>query len=275
MWRPEFLPLLYKDLGIRPGIRAVDVGCGTGFFTRLIAGGMKGHGHVIGLDIDAKLLNHALLLSAGQGFGLLEFKKGDVYTIPLPDRFTDLTVAHMVLHWLKEPVRAVREMRRVTKTGGTVSAIGVDGDVWYDPDNPRLNELDERFDSAFVQGAMDLDGYDLTIARKLPTILEQAGLREIHASCYATLDLVGDSRRSRRERQDRWKESLNATRRSRRSRVRSKRYALAGGMPAREFDERFELRLRKLRKYALDPDAARSDMSLTASLIIVASGKRS
>lgn len=46
-------------LELSQGITAVDVGCGSGFLTRLIARGLKGRGRIIGVDIDEKLLHAA------------------------------------------------------------------------------------------------------------------------------------------------------------------------------------------------------------------------
>lgn len=274
MWNPRFIPLLYEDLGIRPEIAAVDVGCGTGFFTRLMARGMKKRGHLVGVDIDERLLQYAQKLSSEEDFDLIEYKKGSAYDIPLPDEYSDLTVAHMLLHWLKEPLIAIGEMSRVTKAGGTVATIGVDGDIYFDPNDPRLNELDAKFDEAQVRGALALDGYDLTIARKFPALLKQAGLKEVHASGFASLELVGDATISNKEGQNRWKESLRVAKNSRASRSRNLKYALAGGMSATEYNERLSLRLQRLRKWASESLAASNDMTLSGNIIIVATGKR-
>lgn len=274
MWNPRFIPLLYEDLGIRPEIAAVDVGCGTGFFTRLMARGMKKRGHLVGVDIDERLLQYAQKLSSEEDFDLIEYKKGSAYDIPLPDEYSDLTVAHMLLHWLKEPLTAIGEMSRVTKAGGTVATIGVDGDIYFDPNDPRLNELDAKFDEAQVRGALALDGYDLTIARKFPALLKQAGLKEVHANAFASLELVGDATISNKEGQNRWKESLRVAKNSRASRSRNLKYALAGGMSATEYNERLSLRLQRLRKWASESLAASNDMTLSGNIIIVATGKR-
>ena len=274
MWDPRFLPLLYEDLGLRPGITVVDVGCGTGFFTRLVAKGMKDQGHVIGVDIDEKLLRHAKQLSARESLDSVVYKKGNAYDIPFPDNYADLTVSHMLLHWLKDPIRAIEEMRRITKVGGRVAAINNHADISYDPSNPRFNELNAKFDEAFTRGTFIVDGCDSIIARKLPALLKQAGLKEIRANGYATLGLVGDATISKKERQERWRESLEVTKRHPERRERELRYALAGGMLAGECNEYLDLRLQMLEKWAGDTEAASNDMTLSAYMIIVASGRR-
>jgi SAM-dependent methyltransferase len=273
MWNPRFIPLLYEDLGLRPGITVVDVGCGTGFFTRLIARGMKRKGHVLGIDVDWRLLEHAEEFSAKEHLNIIEYRKGDAYEIPLPDNYADLTVSHMVLHWLSNPLQAMTEMRRITKVGGTVAAVGIDGDIYYDPNNPRLNELDARFDGAFVRGASALEGCDLTLARKFPALLKQAGLQEIRASGYASLDLIGDATFSKEQRRSRLRESLKVAK-DRERRKNDLRYALAGGMTKEEANERLDLRVQRLSQWIKEPRAASNDMSLSGNMIIVATGKR-
>jgi ubiquinone/menaquinone biosynthesis C-methylase UbiE len=274
MWDPRFVPLLYEDLGITPDMTAVDVGCGTGFMTKMLAKGMKDQGRVVGVDVDERLIETAARLSKEEGLRSVEYMKGDAYHLPLPDRFSDLTVCHMLLRWLAEPLRAVREMRRITKNGGSVVAIDSDASISYDPNDPRLNELDEKFNEAIVRGTFKLDGYDKQIARKLPSILKRAGLKKIQASGYASLELPIDPRISRREMEKRLKDSLEVARRSEERRERDLKYVVAGGMSKREYEERVAIRLERLAGWAANMDRACEDTSLSAGLILVVSGKR-
>ena len=58
---PEFVPFISKWLGLspRPPSVVVDVGCGSGYFTKIIAQCMKEKGKVIGIDPDRKLIQDA------------------------------------------------------------------------------------------------------------------------------------------------------------------------------------------------------------------------
>jgi len=236
MWDPRFIPLLYENLGVLPGMTVVDVGCGTGFMTRLLAKGMKDQGRVIGVDVDEELLDAARQFSKEEKHRSVEYKEGDAYGLPFPDELSDLTVCHMLLRWLVDPLRAVREMSRITKIGGTVAAIDTDAMISYDPNNSRLNELDEKFNEAIVRGTKS-DGYDKQIARKLPTVLKRAGLKRIRASGYVSLDMPSDPRIEREEMQKRLRDSLKVANNSEERRERDLRYALAGGMSKREYKE--------------------------------------
>ncbi|MDG6901063.1 MAG: methyltransferase domain-containing protein [Nitrososphaerota archaeon] len=76
MWRPEYVSLLMKCLEIAPGQEILDVGCGTGYFTRLLAYGLRGKGHVTGLDRNRRLLQAARGITADAGLaGVVSFKQ--------------------------------------------------------------------------------------------------------------------------------------------------------------------------------------------------------
>src|SRR5712691_11883395 len=90
MWREEFLPLLFKYLELSPGQRVVDVGCGTGFFTRTVARGLNGRGKVTGVDKDGRLLRVAQKLTREASLeGMIEYRRGKGEDLPLPNDSAD------------------------------------------------------------------------------------------------------------------------------------------------------------------------------------------
>src|SRR6266568_6132883 len=77
-------------LGIRPGMKIVDVGCGTGDFTRYIASLVGGKCTIIGVDARRASLNSAERETAKEGFkARISFRKGDAYRIPIEDGWAD------------------------------------------------------------------------------------------------------------------------------------------------------------------------------------------
>ena len=58
---PEFIPFICKWLCTKPksSTVVVDVGCGSGYFTKIIARCMKGKGKIIGIDPDRRLIQEA------------------------------------------------------------------------------------------------------------------------------------------------------------------------------------------------------------------------
>ena len=96
-YRPEYLPLLVDYLGVAPGMRVLEVGCGTGFLARLLARTLDGL-QIIGLDADDHLLDLARPLIARDLVSLqVELCEGDAYHLPFSDETFDLVTSQTLL----------------------------------------------------------------------------------------------------------------------------------------------------------------------------------
>ena len=122
------------------GLRWLDVGCGNGAFTELIA--EQGEPLLlVGIDpSDAQLAfarKHPLLQNA-------EFVNADAMALPFEDNSFDLAVMPLVIFFVPEPAQGVSEMARVVAPGGTVSAYAWDmegGGFPYRIVNETLNAV--------------------------------------------------------------------------------------------------------------------------------------
>jgi len=109
---------------VEPGLRVADVGTGTGILAlELAALGLD----VIGIDRSEAMLETARskweAAGSRRGPGSAVFKTGDAHELPLEDACVDAALAHMVLHSLEEPARAIEEMARVVRPGGQVILV--------------------------------------------------------------------------------------------------------------------------------------------------------
>ena len=95
-YRPEFAPLLMDYLGVRPGMRILDLGCGTGFLARFLAQTFK-DSRVVGLDTDETLLNLGRQMLESSGLTNVELRQGNAYQIPFPDETFDLVTSQTLL----------------------------------------------------------------------------------------------------------------------------------------------------------------------------------
>jgi ubiquinone/menaquinone biosynthesis C-methylase UbiE len=102
---------------LRPGMRVIDCGCGPGSITIDVAD-IVAPGQVTGVDIEPRQLEAARALALERGVRNVRFETGSVYELPYPDASFDAAVAHFVIEHVHDPVRALRELRRVLKPGG-------------------------------------------------------------------------------------------------------------------------------------------------------------
>jgi len=108
---------------VPPGLRVADIGTGTGVLALELARlGLD----VIGLDQSSAMLEAARRkwnAIASEVSGNVEFRFGDAHDLPFDTASLDAVFAHMVLHSLADPERAIHEMARVTRPGGQVVLV--------------------------------------------------------------------------------------------------------------------------------------------------------
>ncbi len=114
-------------------MQLLDVGCGPGAITVGLAG-VVAPGEVVGVDFQATQVDQARALAAERGVVNARFEIGDAYQLPFPDGSFDALFAHAVLMHLRDPVRALAEMRRVLRPGGIAGVRDPDlGAVVFTP----------------------------------------------------------------------------------------------------------------------------------------------
>lgn len=270
---PDYLPFLLRRLDIHPDMTVVDVGCGTGVYTRLMASRLHGEGAAIGVDIRPTMIAQAHEVAQEEGWGdLIAFVEGDALALPLPDACADRVFCNSLLWLLPDPAAALCEMRRVLRPGGVAFAAEPDGGLThsYDPTNPRLSDLEQRFQQAYVRGARELDGHDYEIGRKLPSLFLAAGFVAIRAYprlfVAAGSDLGADPAAGLAERQAEYRQALaatlTATPEAQAQRERRWRRARLGGMTDDELAEHEQATIAYLRERAESLQAILADGSV-------------
>ena len=117
-WSRQLAPLLVRFAGVQDGETVLDVGSGTGALAEALAVAAPA-GHVIGIDPAAPYV----ALAQGRHSGdRIRFEVGDAQQMRFEAGQFDRTISLLVMNFIPDPVRALGEMRRVTKRGGIVAA---------------------------------------------------------------------------------------------------------------------------------------------------------
>ncbi|HJP75734.1 MAG TPA: GNAT family N-acetyltransferase [Pseudonocardiaceae bacterium] len=109
------------DVDLRPGDVVLDLGSGAGRDVLAAARRVGPAGRVIGLDMTPSMLELARRHAAEQGATNVEFRRGRIEDIPLPDASVDVVVSNCVITLSADKPRVFAEIARVLCPGGRVS----------------------------------------------------------------------------------------------------------------------------------------------------------
>jgi SAM-dependent methyltransferase len=161
-WTASLRDYLFEKAGLTSARAVLEVGCGTG----AILSGMPAPSPPYGLDIS-----HSVLTQARKNTPLALLTCGDAHQLPFPDNTFDLTCCHYLLLWVSEPLRALFEMKRVSRPGAHIMALA-EPDYSARVDAPtdlvRLGDLQTS--------ALRAQGADPTVGGMLANLFQQAGI---------------------------------------------------------------------------------------------------
>ncbi|MBE7543012.1 MAG: arsenite methyltransferase [Bryobacteraceae bacterium] len=140
---------------LKPGETVLDLGSGGGIDVLLSARRVGPSGKAFGLDMTDEMLALANENKAKAGVGNVEFLRGEIENIPLPDSSVDVIISNCVINLSADKGRVLREAFRVLKPGGrfAVSDIVVRGEV------PAQIRESLALWVGCVAGALDRDEY--------------------------------------------------------------------------------------------------------------------
>lgn len=172
-WSTQLAPQMADLAGVGPGQLVLDVGCGPGALTGEL---VKRVGAASVAAVDP---SEQFVAAASERHPGVDVRRASADALPFGDGAFDATLAQLVVHFMKDPVAGIAEMRRVTRAGGAVVAC-----VW---DHAGQGPL-----TVFWQAARELDpGMDdesrLPGVREghLVEILAAAGLRDVRSATLA------------------------------------------------------------------------------------------
>jgi SAM-dependent methyltransferase len=182
-----------EKIGIKPGERVVDIGCGPGGVLHLLGKRVGPTGSVLGIDRSARFVEAARHFAADLGLTQVEVREGDAYDTGLPRRSFDGAHMRLVLVNLPRPELIVREMVSLVKPGGWVASFEAAyamPDV-TEPPAPEYSRLRIAYE-AYARS----EEIDLGIGRRTHRLFREAGLTDVEVDAVVHVYPVGHSRRS-------------------------------------------------------------------------------
>ncbi len=146
---------------LNPGEIVLDLGSGGGIDVLLSAKRVGPSGKAYGLDMTDEMLTLAEKNKAESGIANVEFLKGEIENIPLPDASVDVIISNCVINLSTDKDQVLREAFRVLKPGGrfAVADIVLTGPV------PEAVQKHIGLWAGCVAGALEMNDYRLKLTR--------------------------------------------------------------------------------------------------------------
>ena len=168
------VPTAVADL--HDGETVLDLGSGAGADVLISARRVAPGGKAIGLDMTDEMLDLARRNAAEAGVTNVEFLKGYIEEIPLPDNSVDVVISNCVINLSGDKPMALREAARVLRPGGRLAV----SDVLRDPDMDDATRADMIAWTGCIAGALTREEFEEKLANAGLTEIEIVETHRVH-----------------------------------------------------------------------------------------------
>jgi SAM-dependent methyltransferase len=166
---------LIDQIGVQPGWRVADLGCGPiGILDRL-AERVGIAGQVIGVERESRFVSMARSVIAERTLRNVDIVQADATRTGLPAAYFDLVHERLTLLQQADPRPLLSEMVRLTRPGGVVAVQDIDTGAWFcDPPSIAWSKLSDALLTVCREHGMDVH-----LGRRLLGLLRAAGLDDV------------------------------------------------------------------------------------------------
>src|SRR5579864_4732323 len=162
----------------KPGMRVLDLASGTGEPAITLATRVGPHGNVTALDLSPDLLEIAKNRACARGLTNLSTQQADAHSLPFSDSHFDLATSRFGVMFFRDPLQAMRELRRVLREGARACFL-----AWGPFDQPywqsMMGVVHRHVGGSLLQPGGP-DPFCFAAPGSLSEVLHDAGFREVH-----------------------------------------------------------------------------------------------
>ena len=164
--------LLHQGTEYQQGELVLEAGCGIGAQTKILAK-RNPETNFLSIDISADSLHQASMMIEEEDISNVDLQRENIIDMSFPDNTFDHIFVCFVLEHLNEPEKALNELKRVLKIGGSLTVIeGDHGSCFWTPEKEKSLEAWK----ALIKAQAEL-GHDSLIGRRLYPLLHNADFR--------------------------------------------------------------------------------------------------
>ncbi len=176
---------IFQLLDVKPGMQALDIGCGPGLTTLALAesvGNAVGNaGHVDAIDIAPPML--AMAARGCSMHSQVKFHQADILQMPFAEATFDVALATQVYEYVTDIDDALRELWRVMKPGAQVLLVDTDWEscVWACRDEARMRRIMQGWSQHIPHPQLP---------RSLRQRLQRAGFADVQAHTIPLMNMA-------------------------------------------------------------------------------------
>jgi len=182
---------LLRRNGLRPGLRVVEIGCGSGNTACWVAEQVAPGGSVLAVDVSPDQIEQARRQAERRNLNNIEFQVADAYSPRLPEATFDLAYCRLVLMHLHRPADALAAMRVLVRPGGVVVCEEMDLSCWLC--DPPAEAMTRFFELNAALGERQRENYSLGLS--LHRLFREAGFSQPEVGSNFALAVRGERKR--------------------------------------------------------------------------------
>lgn len=175
-----------NTLGFKNGMRFLDAGSAGGATTRLVAS-IAPESKVFGIDKNENYLHYARGLAQDEGLTTITYQQSDIASIPFKDDSFDFVWCRFLFEYLRMPLEALKELRRVVRPGGIVAIGDLDGNcIFHYP-------MEKTFENRLMKilALLENYGFDPFVGRKLFHYFLKTGFNKAETHLFPYHNIAG------------------------------------------------------------------------------------